>query len=326
MPEVYPITNIRIDPPPPGSLSYLKARDLAGWTATGGVGMISGFGLWCATRDHFWSWMIGQMILALAFLQWFVLLHEAGHKTLFRRRNLNHWMGHLASIFALIPFQSWKNIHARHHRYTGWQDLDATTALLVPRQIKPWERLFINAAWASGFPLFSILYRIQNFWNLPRVRSFLVHPNIMRTVKINTWALGLLYISLLFCFGPRLLFSSIGLGLILSLMLQDIILLSQHTHMPRELSRGRKVRPFPPMEQEQFTRSIRLPRWLSFALLRFDLHELHHMYVRVSGYDLYRIPYRAKNEVNWFVWLRNAKRLSGTDFLFGSREETGFLQ
>jgi fatty acid desaturase len=115
-----------------------------------------------------------------------------------------------------------------------------------------------------------------------------------------------------------------GVALLLSLAVQDVILLSQHTHMPRNLSAGEAVRPFAPLEQEPFTRSLLLPEWLSRLLLRFDFHELHHMYVRVPGYDLHRIGYRPANEVGWLEWLRGAKRLTGTQFLFGQREDTGF--
>jgi fatty acid desaturase len=237
---------------------------------------------------------------------------------------LNRLAGHVASVFALIPFCNWRLIHARHHRYTGWQDLDATTALLVPRSIKSWERLLVNFAWTTGLPLFSILYRLQNFWNLPRVGRYLERAEERRAARINAWALLLVYAIGLIAIGPVVLLGTAGAALLLSLMAQDVILLSQHTHMPSNLSRGASVRPFPPLQQGQFTRSLRLPEWLSRFLLRFDMHELHHMYVQVPGYDLHRIPHVPNNEVGWLDWTLQAKRLRGTDFLFGSSAQTGF--
>ena len=47
----------------------------------------------------------------------------------------------LAAFFALIPFGCWKLIHGMHHHWTGWQDLDATTATLVPRPLSRVERM-----------------------------------------------------------------------------------------------------------------------------------------------------------------------------------------
>jgi fatty acid desaturase len=59
-------------------------------------------------------------------------------------------------------------------------------------------------------------------------------------------------------------------------------------------------------------------------ILHFDAHELHHMYVRVPGYDLHKIPSRPQNEVHWWQWLRAVKRLPGDVFLFQNQAQTGF--
>jgi hypothetical protein len=86
------------------------------------------------------------------------------------------------------------------------------------------------------------------------------------------------------------------------------------------------VQPFPPVEQGPFTRSLRLPAWLSWLLLHFDAHELHHLYPAVPGYRLREIPYTPPNEEAWWPWIQEVKRLSGTRFLFGEsdrRERSG---
>ncbi len=312
------------DPPPPRSLGHLRARDRAGWSALAVVGSVSTAGLSLALQPGWLAWSLGQLLLALAFLQWFVVLHEAGHKTLFRSRRANLVVGHLASLPSLIPFLAWRRIHARHHKYTGWQDLDATTALLVPRRVAGWERVAIDLAWLTWLPLFSILYRLQNFWNVNRVEAYLRQSRDRPALVGNCLALAASYALILAVLGPGEVLVAIGPGLVLSLMAQDVILLSQHTHMPTNRSEGEPVRCFAPMEQEPFTRTLRMPAWLSRLILGFDLHELHHMYVHVPGYDLHRIPYRAQNEVHWLTWLNGAKRLSGKAFLFGNRDETGF--
>jgi acyl-lipid omega-6 desaturase (Delta-12 desaturase) len=103
-----------------------------------------------------------------------------------------------------------------------------------------------------------------------------------------------------------------------------VLLLSQHTHIPQNVSHGEQVRPFPSIEQEAFTRSLRLPGWLSALLLHFDAHELHHMYPFVPGYLLRRIPYQPSHEVGWWEWVRASKRLPGVVLLFNNRETTGF--
>lgn len=310
-------------PPDAVLLAHLRPSDAAGWAASLLAVASTAGGIGLALLDGFIPWLAGQVLLALAFVQWFVLLHEAGHGTLFRSRRMNRLAGHLAGAFALIPFYVWQRIHARHHKYTGWQDLDATTALLVPRQIARFERIAVNFAWRSGFPLFSILYRLQNFWNLPRIAPFLGRAEEVRRAKRSIIGLGLVLITVVAAVGPLNFAILVGPGLLFSLAIQDVLLLSQHTHMPRHLSEGARVRPFSPAEQEPFTRSLLLPSWLSLLLLRFDMHELHHLYVNIPGYRLHRIPYQPANQVHWLRWLIAAKRLSGIDFLFGRRDQTG---
>ncbi|MBE0619917.1 MAG: fatty acid desaturase [Burkholderiales bacterium] len=266
---------------------------------------------------------IGQSLLTLVFVHAFVTLHEAGHNTLFRSRRANRWVGYAAGFIALIPFRAWTQIHARHHRYTGWQDLDATTASLAPRPIARWERAVIDFAWRTWLPLFSVLYRWQNYWNLRRLRAFLDRPGSVRGIKVNIMVQLLAYAGLLAAVGPTTLAVLVGPALILSLMAEDLLLLSQHTHIPQRLSGGEPVRPFRPMEQAIFTRSLRLPDWLSAILMHFDAHELHHMYPQLPGYTLRRVAYRPPNEVDWIDWVRAAKRLTGTEFLFSNRNDTG---
>lgn len=266
---------------------------------------------------------VGQMLLALGFTQAFVLLHEAGHRTLFRQRGLNDAIGLIAGFVALIPYASWRPIHARHHRYTGWQDLDATTASLVPRAISRWERVVIDSAWRFWLPLFSILYRIQNYWRISRIEPFLNPTASRSSLRLAALFQFLGYLVLVSWWGLPETLSLLGPGLLIALMAQDLLLLSQHTGMPTHLSEEKEVRPFQPLEQGPFTRSLRLPGWLSWLLLHFDAHELHHLYPAVPGYRLRSIPYSPPNEVSWWSWVRETKRLSGVRFLFGASDAQG---
>ena len=124
--------------------------------------------------------------------------------------------------------------------------------------------------------------------------------------------------------GPATLLRVAGLGVLLSLVAEDLLLLSQHTHVPSNVSGGKSVKPFPAVEQESFTRSLRLPPMASAFVLNFDAHELHHMYPFVPGYYLRRIPYSPENEIGWWHWIAGAKRLPGDVLLFQNRLDTGW--
>lgn len=310
-------------PPSAAQVAHLRPDGL---TALGHVSAnLAAFAaaLGMSAVGQLWLWIPGQLLLGCAFLHAFILLHEAGHGTLFRQRALNLIAGHIAGFLTLIPFSSWQCIHARHHRYTGWQDLDATTAALVPRTIRPWERGLINTAWAMWIPLFALSYRVQNFWNLKRIARYVTRVRDMQRMRWNVAVLLVFYLSGLTILGPLQVLELAGPGFLISLIAQEALILSQHTHVPQQLSHGARVRPFSPAEQEQFTRSLRLPDWMSTALLHFDAHELHHIYPQVPGYRLRRIGYVPRHEVHWWRWLLAARRMSGTTFLFSNWDHSG---
>ena len=300
----------------------LAPSDFAGAALVGGCGLLSVVAVALSLAENLLVWMAGQALLAIALLQWFILLHEAGHLTLFRSRALNLAAGHVAGFLALIPFESWRRVHGLHHLWTGWQDLDPTTAALVPRPLGRVERVLVDWAWRLWLPLFSIVYRLNNYWHLPRLRRLLgPRPGI----AVNAGALLVAYGLLVAWLGPLEVLKASGAGIFLTLVLQDPLLLSQHTHLPQNLSQGRAVAPLRPAEQERHTRSLRFPRWFAQGVLfNFDAHELHHGHVAVPGYRLRELPHAQRNEVDWWTWLRAAKRLPGSVFLFSDRSRSGF--
>ena len=312
-------------PPPAHELSGLKPRNSTGALYFLLAAVLTAVGVWLSLREDLLAWGAGQFVLATALLQWFILLHEAGHRTLFRSRALNTAAGHAAGLFSGFPCSAWTLIHFRHHKWTGWQDLDATTASLVPRALKQWEQLVINFCWKTWIPLFSLLYRINNYWNYPRIVRYLGAHAQRRKVARDIVVLLIAYVALFLAMGHAAFFQVFALAFLITLVMQETILLSQHTHMPTNISHGETVRPFTPREQEIYTRSLRFPSWISrILLMHFDAHELHHMYVQVPGYDLGKIPYRPQHEVNWWTWIRGSRALSGVAFLFGDRTRTGF--
>lgn len=310
--------------PRPSDLQHLRASNAAGALAAFSVAATTTLGLALALQPQLLAWALGQAILALALVQWFVVLHECGHDTLFASRRMNAIVGRVAGAFAMIPFASWRRVHGRHHRWTGWQDLDPTTATLVPRERRRIERTIVNVCWKCSIPLFAVIYRLQNYWNVPRL--FAIFPSLRhrRALVVDGAALAVLYVGVLVVAGPRTVLVVAGPALLLSLIAEDVLLLSQHTHIPQHVSHGEAVRPFPAIEQEGFTRSLRLPPWLSTLLLHFDAHELHHMYPFVPGYRLGGVAYTPLNEVGCWRWILAAKRVPGEVFLFQNRTTSGW--
>ncbi len=285
---------------------------------------VSAVGVWLSLQERWAFWLLGQLVLGVSVLQWCVALHEAGHGVLFRTQRLNVVVGHVAGFFSLIPFHAWQPIHQKHHIWTGWQDRDPTTMALVPRTLSTFERTAINTAWRTGVPLFALLYRVNNFWNVRRLLQLLpqrrVQVRLLQNVVVmlGVWALLLVLV------GPALVFKVAGLSMLLGFMLQEPVILSQHTHIPLQLAGDREVAPFPPAAQLPFTRSLRFPSWISrFVLLHFDAHELHHEHPNVPGWRLRAIDRPTPNDMPAFAWIMKARAVPADVFMFQNRDSSG---
>jgi fatty acid desaturase len=182
----------------------------------------------------------------------------------------------------------------------------------------------VNACWRFWVPLFSILYRVENFWNLPRLFRLFPRARDRRAMTRDAALVLVVIAALIVWVGPSVIARSVLLALLISFSIEDLLLLSQHTHIPQHVSHGTAVSPFPAMAQAEFTRSLRLPRPVSRVLLHFDAHELHHMYPFVPGYHLRRIAWTTGNEIGGWAWVRRAKQLPGDVLLFQNRLDTGW--
>ena len=310
--------------PVPVDLTHLRPDDRSGFAVLAMTMAGTAAGILLSIRDAWAPWAAGQMLLGVMLVQWFVVLHECGHDTLLRTRRLHAIAGQLAAFFSLIPYHAWTRVHGKHHKWTGWQDLDPTTASLVPRPLGRAERAIVNVCWRCWIPLFSVIYRISNYWNYPRLFGMFRAPRDRWLLARDALLLAGAYAGLTWWFGAGAMLRVFGVAILISLSIEDLLLLSQHTHVPQHVSGGERVRPFPTIEQESFTRSLRLPSVVSACILHFDAHELHHMYPFVPGYRLRQIPYETENEISWWQWVRGAKQLRGDVLLFQNRIDTGW--
>jgi acyl-lipid omega-6 desaturase (Delta-12 desaturase) len=183
----------------------------------------------------------------------------------------------------------------------------------------------INVCWWCWIPLFATLYRINNYWNLPRLWKMFPKDQDRRVLAANIAVYLALYIVLGMLVGWQIGMRCFALSLFISFAFQDLLILSQHTHIPMTLAEGQEVSPYAPMQQDVFTRSLVFPSWISrLWLLNMDAHGLHHMYPSVPGYYLHRIDGATENSTPWWQWILKAKSVRGDVLLFKNRDETGF--
>ncbi|MBK9178658.1 MAG: fatty acid desaturase family protein [Acidimicrobiales bacterium] len=67
--------------------------------------------------DHPVTWILAFVLMGRAHAQLAALMHEAAHRTLFRNRRLNDWVGRwLVGYPAFVPTDAYRRAHMAHHR------------------------------------------------------------------------------------------------------------------------------------------------------------------------------------------------------------------
>ena len=268
-------------------------------------------------------WLFCQFALGMCFFQWFVLMHGCGHRALFASRFLNDVFGHMASIFCLVPYSSWRYIHAQHHRWVGWIDKDPTTRGLAGPLPPLFLQRVINFCWKYWIPIFSLVFGVAGFWNLRNVALVAPAARQRRRTLFSVLFLAGAFAGIIALMGMRFL-QVWPLAFLCFLMIGDPILLSQHVHLPLHRTNSATVAPFAHANQDRFTRTIIVPGWVAkWILFEFTAHGAHHAYPQVPHYDIGRVPFNSIHAIGWSHWLRAAKRMPAVRLLYENSEGTG---
>lgn len=259
-------------------------------------------------------WFIAQLLLGVVILQWFFLLHDLGHDHFFSETSLNVLVGHVSSLFCILPFHPWKYIHRTHHLWTGWKDRDPTMTIIIPRQVPAWKKEVINFCWKYWIPLFTLSFSFANFWNVRKLNKMFPQNQLKNLFSI--FLPTIFHLILINVVGFSTYMHSFGLGFFVFLVLCDPLLLSQHSSIPQNHSQGEKVNQFPFRDQDQYTRSLVFPYWMSkYIFFGFNNHIVHHLVPTMPGYYLTDIKVTNANDEHWLAWLRKAKATEGFDLL-----------
>jgi fatty acid desaturase len=197
----------------------------------------------------------------------------------------------------MIPPQLDSACTARHHKWTGWQDIDPTTASLVPRPLSRAERTTRQRLLEVPDPAVLGDLCHQQFLELAAPEGAVSQAEDRRRLALHSVALVAVYAAVIVLLGPSTFAAHVRLALRLSLIAEDM-LRSASTRIFPQKSERRAARPSVSDRRARGVHAVaRVSRWMSSLLLHIDAHELHHMYPFVPGYRLTGIPYETENEI-----------------------------
>lgn len=280
------------------------------------------FSIFLSLQDHVVVWFVGQLLLGINMLQWFVVQHDIGHRALFRSKWASAILGHLSSLFCLLPYYPWRDVHHVHHRWTGWRKQDPTIPVRAYEDYRPLEIAIINFCWKHWIPMFAFTFNVTTFMNLRRLRVFFPdRADRLRHLFSIVFMLGT--VAVVAVVFRDVFLRTWLLAFFVFLSLSDPYLLSQHTHIDY-LDDGTEPRRVPFAEQHTYSRTTVFPWFIETLILyNSNRHGLHHQFPTVPCFRLSAQPTQAGNGILWTDWLRRAKALPAHDLIFHSTRHTG---
>jgi omega-6 fatty acid desaturase (delta-12 desaturase) len=94
----------------------------------------------------YWTCLVVAPPAAAFLVRLFMIQHDCGHGSFFRRRSVNDRIGRIIGVLTLTPYDYWRRTHAVHHATTGNLDqrgMGDVTLLTVAeyRGLPRWRRL-----------------------------------------------------------------------------------------------------------------------------------------------------------------------------------------
>jgi omega-6 fatty acid desaturase (delta-12 desaturase) len=230
------------------------------------------------------------VLLAAGFLvRTFVVFHDCAHGSLFASKHANRWVGRLAGLLVLSPYERWRHDHAVHHGTSG--DLerrgvgDIVTLTVPEYRARSWKgrlayRLTRNPFVMFGLgPIVAMMIgpRIATRAQRPRMR----HSVFCTDVVIFSLAAGLCWLigweRFLLVWGPpALIAGSVGIWLFyVQHQFEDAYWQSADEWDYTEAAlRGSSY--------------LNLPWPLEFFTGYIGFHHVHHLSARIPNYNLRR--------------------------------------
>jgi len=256
-----------------------------------------------------WPVMIAAGIVhAFASVRLYVLQHDCGHASLFRRRAWNDWAGYALSPFSLAPFAVMRRNHNLHHSHIGNLEARDTgeihTLTVAEWQRAGWKERLMYRLYRNPFILIPLgalfTYFIRYRW--PKGATRADAPGIVaHNLMILGWA-GLLYMLA----GWTGIAMWLGWGFVGG-MIGVFMVYLQHNF--EDTYWDRKPDLDPRVAALQGSSALDLGVLIDLGSANIAYHDIHHFNARIPSYNLRKCHRAIRDEfglrtIGWSEALR----------------------
>jgi acyl-lipid omega-6 desaturase (Delta-12 desaturase) len=300
---------------------YTRSNDAKGLTqllTTFGPILLLWWAVIASTGGSLWLTAATVPLLSLFTLRAFTLMHECGHRSLFRSRKLNRAAGFVLGVVSGMPQFVWSRHHDYHHTHNGnWEKYRGPYTTLSTDEYaalsKTQQRMYRGKCSIATAPFTGFIYLLFN----PRVTWLLGSVGLVVYVlkgkaaapksslrqlaacyKTRYWSSSreywhmfwnnvvLLSVWIFMCsaLGPILFFSIYALSVSIAGGAGIILFTVQHNFEHAYASDSKHWNY--DIGATAGTSFLILPRWLNWFTLNIGYHHIHHLSSRIPNYCL----------------------------------------
>lgn len=283
--------------------------------------------LWAISNNIIPS-LISLIILPVPLTHFYLLNHEATHRSLSNNTFVNDIIGHLLGWAIFLPFLPRQRSHILHHIWTGHPKGDPANARMIKAftvMTKNQEKK-LELVWKFWIPVLIFNDR-KGLWldAFNRNRELKEYKKLSKERKY-TWIYLTFYILLLIAIVSNGLVSFIWSlylpALFILFAIEELINLPHHAETTLLNESDRRL---PYWSQHYVTHSCQtVPVWSRFILLNFNLHITHHFFPWIPWFALPEAHRKVSqllpevdeeirkttNEFNWSIKNRRSNLLS----------------
>lgn len=219
----------------------------------------------------------------------FIIQHDCGHYSYFKKKNLNNLVGIACSYISTIPFKYWARAHSFHHSHCGqleFRDIGDIDTLTVTefRKKSKWGR-FIYRIFRSPIVLFSAVpvYYFTVALRFPTIKMPTIR-NMNWSQLRNNIGIAVVYLTLGYLLGWArfffIQFSIIAVFMVIAFWF--FYIQHQHEYTYKEW----RVDWDSLMASIQGSTFYKLPRIWTWLTGNIGYHHIHHLSSKIPNYHL----------------------------------------
>lgn len=220
--------------------------------------------------------LVGWMIHTLTRIRWFVIFHDMAHYSFFPSIAYNQFFGEWLGIYAIFPFQAWRDGHNHHHQHFGLLGgEDVSQTILFTKQE------YLAYPWAKRIGIRMIREPIVFF--LVTVPTLWTFGTLVQYLRTYPWYHRIVFTKL----AALLLFGMVAsvemwVSYYCSIVLGGVLFHLQHSvNTPYRKREGEWTRDTASLLGSTY---LQIPPLLSFFTLGIEYHHIHHLHVMVPSY------------------------------------------